>query len=60
MDAETDIPPGKKILVVDDDQIILKTLTIALSLQRLPGAHRHGRSRSRQHGQPGKAGFDPA
>ena len=25
------IPPGKKILVVDDDQIILKTLTIALS-----------------------------
>ena len=31
MDAETKIPPGKKILVVDDDQIILKTLTIALS-----------------------------
>jgi CheY-like chemotaxis protein len=31
MDAETNIPPGKKILVVDDDQIILKTLTIALS-----------------------------
>jgi CheY-like chemotaxis protein len=30
MDAETKIPPGKKILVVDDDQIILKTLTIAL------------------------------
>ena len=29
--AETNIPPGKKILVVDDDQIILKTLTIALS-----------------------------
>ena len=31
MDAETNIPPGKKILVVDDDQIILKTLNIALS-----------------------------
>ena len=31
MDAETNIPPGKKILVVDDDRIILKTLTIALS-----------------------------
>jgi two-component system KDP operon response regulator KdpE len=31
MDAKTNIPPGKKILVVDDDQIILKTLTIALS-----------------------------
>jgi two-component system KDP operon response regulator KdpE len=31
MDAETSIPPGKKILVVDDDQIILKTLSIALS-----------------------------
>ena len=31
MDAETAIPPRKKILVVDDDQIILKTLTIALS-----------------------------
>jgi CheY-like chemotaxis protein len=31
MAAETNIPPGKKILVVDDDQIILKTLTIALS-----------------------------
>jgi CheY-like chemotaxis protein len=31
MDAETNIPPSKKILVVDDDQIILKTLTIALS-----------------------------
>jgi len=31
MNAETNIPPGKKILVVDDDQIILKTLTIALS-----------------------------
>ena len=30
MGAETNIPPGKKILVVDDDQIILKTLTIAL------------------------------
>ena len=30
MNAETNIPPGKKILVVDDDQIILKTLTIAL------------------------------
>jgi len=30
MNAETAIPPGKKILVVDDDQIILKTLTIAL------------------------------
>jgi CheY-like chemotaxis protein len=31
MDAETYVPPGKKILVVDDDRIILKTLTIALS-----------------------------
>ena len=31
MDAETAIPPRKKILVVDDDRIILKTLTIALS-----------------------------
>lgn len=31
MDAETNVPPGKKILVVDDDRIILKTLTIALS-----------------------------
>jgi CheY-like chemotaxis protein len=31
METETHIPPGKKILVVDDDQIILKTLTIALS-----------------------------
>ena len=31
MDANPNIPPGKKILVVDDDQIILKTLTIALS-----------------------------
>jgi CheY-like chemotaxis protein len=31
MGAETNITPGKKILVVDDDQIILKTLTIALS-----------------------------
>jgi CheY-like chemotaxis protein len=31
MNAETAIPPRKKILVVDDDQIILKTLTIALS-----------------------------
>jgi two-component system KDP operon response regulator KdpE len=30
MDAETNIQPGKKILVVDDDPIILKTLTIAL------------------------------
>jgi CheY-like chemotaxis protein len=30
MNAETAMPPGKKILVVDDDQIILKTLTIAL------------------------------
>ena len=31
MEAETNIPASKKILVVDDDQIILKTLTIALS-----------------------------
>jgi two-component system KDP operon response regulator KdpE len=31
MNAEPAIPSGKKILVVDDDQIILKTLTIALS-----------------------------
>ena len=31
MDAETNIPAGKKILVVDDDRVILKTLTIALS-----------------------------
>jgi DNA-binding response OmpR family regulator len=31
MNAETAMPPRKKILVVDDDQIILKTLTIALS-----------------------------
>jgi CheY-like chemotaxis protein len=31
MDAEPAIPPRKKILVVDDDPIILKTLTIALS-----------------------------
>jgi CheY-like chemotaxis protein len=30
MNPETAIPSGKKILVVDDDQIILKTLTIAL------------------------------
>jgi CheY-like chemotaxis protein len=30
MNAETAIPDGKKILVVDDDQIILKTLSIAL------------------------------
>ena len=30
MNAETAIPGGKKILVVDDDQIILKTLSIAL------------------------------
>ena len=30
MNAETAIPAGKKILVVDDDQIILKTLSIAL------------------------------
>ena len=31
MNAETAIPGAKKILVVDDDQIILKTLSIALS-----------------------------
>ncbi len=30
MNAETAIPAGKKIMVVDDDQIILKTLSIAL------------------------------
>ena len=30
MNAETAVPGGKKILVVDDDQIILKTLSIAL------------------------------
>jgi len=30
MNAETAIPGGKKILVVDDDQIILKTLSITL------------------------------
>lgn len=30
MNAEKNIPAGKKILVVDDDQIILKTLSIAL------------------------------
>jgi len=30
MNAETAIPAGKKILVVDDDQIILKTLSITL------------------------------
>ena len=30
MNAETAIPAGKKILVVDDDQIILKTLSIVL------------------------------
>jgi CheY-like chemotaxis protein len=30
MNAEKAIPAGKKILVVDDDQIILKTLSIAL------------------------------
>jgi CheY-like chemotaxis protein len=30
MNAETAIPGGKKILVVDDDQIILKTLSMAL------------------------------
>jgi CheY-like chemotaxis protein len=30
MNAETAIPSGKKILVVDDDQIILKTLSIVL------------------------------
>ena len=30
MNAETPIPGGKKILVVDDDQIILKTLSIVL------------------------------
>ena len=30
MNAETPIPSGKKILVVDDDQIILKTLSIVL------------------------------
>ena len=30
MNAEKNIPDGKKILVVDDDQIILKTLSITL------------------------------
>jgi len=30
MSAENAIPDGKKILVVDDDQIILKTLSITL------------------------------
>ncbi len=30
MNPETAIPGGKKILVVDDDQIILKTLSITL------------------------------
>jgi len=30
MNTETAIPSGKKILVVDDDQIILKTLSIVL------------------------------
>jgi len=30
MNAETAVPGGKKILVVDDDQIILKTLSIVL------------------------------
>ena len=30
MNAETAIPNGKKILVVDDDQVILKTLSMAL------------------------------
>jgi len=31
MNPETAIPAGKKILVVDDDQIILKTLSIVLN-----------------------------
>jgi CheY-like chemotaxis protein len=31
MNVETSIPGGKKILVVDDDQIILKTLSIVLN-----------------------------
>jgi two-component system, cell cycle response regulator len=31
MNAESTIPSGKKILVVDDDQIILKTLSIVLN-----------------------------
>ncbi|MGA2788535.1 MAG: response regulator [Verrucomicrobiota bacterium] len=31
MNAESSIPAGKKILVVDDDQIILKTLSIVLN-----------------------------
>ena len=31
MNAEKTIPEGKKILVVDDDQIILKTLSITLN-----------------------------
>jgi CheY-like chemotaxis protein len=31
MNAETVIPAGKKILVVDDDKIILKTLSIVLN-----------------------------
>jgi CheY-like chemotaxis protein len=31
MNAETPAPSGKKILVVDDDQIILKTLSIVLN-----------------------------
>ncbi|MGA2241997.1 MAG: response regulator [Verrucomicrobiota bacterium] len=31
MNAEKAIPSGKKILVVDDDQIILKTLSIVLN-----------------------------
>jgi CheY-like chemotaxis protein len=31
MSAEPPIPAGKKILVVDDDQIILKTLSIVLN-----------------------------
>jgi two-component system sensor histidine kinase ChiS len=31
MNAETAIPGGKKILVVDDDQVILKTLSMLLN-----------------------------
>jgi two-component system sensor histidine kinase ChiS len=31
MNAETTIPGGKKILVVDDDQVILKTLSMLLN-----------------------------
>ena len=50
MDAETAIPRRKKILVVDDDRIILKTLTIALSSNGYQVFTAVRRSRSCQHG----------